>query len=127
MSIPNSVDSTPFAPFPPLEELARQLACGATSSRALTEAALERIAEPSGQGAVVFVKVDAAAARRTADACDALRAAGTVLSPLMGIPVSIKDLFDVAGQVTRAGSKVLDGAAPAAADAPVVARLRHAG
>ncbi|WP_445223087.1 amidase family protein, partial [Burkholderia cenocepacia] len=40
---------------------------------------------------------------------DRLRTAGTVLSPLAGIPVSVKDLFDVAGQVTRAGSRVLDG------------------
>jgi aspartyl-tRNA(Asn)/glutamyl-tRNA(Gln) amidotransferase subunit A len=47
--------------------------------------------------------------------------------PLAGIPVSVKDLFDVAGQVTAAGSKVLAQAAPAEADCPAVARLRAAG
>ena len=44
-----------------------------------------------------------------------------------GIPVSIKDLFDIKGQVTRAGSRALDDSPPAEADAPVVARLRRAG
>jgi aspartyl-tRNA(Asn)/glutamyl-tRNA(Gln) amidotransferase subunit A len=57
---------------------------------------------------------------------DALRAAGSEPSPLAGIPVSVKDLFDVRGQVTRAGSRVLGGP-PAAADAPAVARWRRAG
>lgn len=47
--------------------------------------------------------------------------------PLGGIPLSIKDLFDVKGEQTRAGSKVLNNAAPAAEDAPAVARLRAAG
>ncbi len=47
--------------------------------------------------------------------------------PLAGIPVSVKDLFDVQGQVTSAGSKVLKNAPPAAADCPAVARLRAAG
>ncbi len=47
--------------------------------------------------------------------------------PLGGIAVSIKDLFDVAGQATLAGSTVLAGAKPAAADCPAVARLRAAG
>jgi aspartyl-tRNA(Asn)/glutamyl-tRNA(Gln) amidotransferase subunit A len=47
--------------------------------------------------------------------------------PLAGIPISIKDLFDVAGEVTTAGSTVLAGAAAAAADCPAVARLRSAG
>ncbi len=118
---------TTFAPFPPLARLAADLAAGATTSRALVDAALERIADPAGQGAIAFTEVDAAGARAAADAHDRLRAAGTVLSPLAGIPVSIKDLFDVAGQVTRAGSRALAGAPPAAADAPVVGRLRRAG
>jgi aspartyl-tRNA(Asn)/glutamyl-tRNA(Gln) amidotransferase subunit A len=50
-----------------------------------------------------------------------------VLSPLAGIPVSIKDLFDIEGEVTRAGSRVLADALPATADATAVARLRRAG
>jgi aspartyl-tRNA(Asn)/glutamyl-tRNA(Gln) amidotransferase subunit A len=116
-----------FAPFPPLARLAADLAAGATTSRALVETALARIADPDGQGSTAFLEVDAAAARGAADAHDRLRAAGTVLSPLAGIPVSVKDLFDVTGQVTRAGSRVLADASPASADAPVVARLRRAG
>ncbi len=47
--------------------------------------------------------------------------------PLAGLPISVKDLFDVAGQVTRAGSVVLDGNPPAASDAPAVRRIRAAG
>ncbi len=118
---------TTFAPFPPLARLAADLAAGTTTSRALVEAALERIADPAGQGALAFTEVDAQGARAAADAHDRLRAAGTVLSPLAGIPVSVKDLFDVAGQVTRAGSRVLADAPPAAADAVTVARLKRAG
>ncbi|WP_246797046.1 amidase [Burkholderia perseverans] len=118
---------TTFAPFPPLATLAADLAAGRTTSRALVDAALDRIAAPDGQGAIAFTGVDADTARAAADAHDRLRAAGTVLSPLAGIPVSVKDLFDVAGQVTRAGSRALDDAPPAAADAPAVARLRRAG
>ncbi|KVE25244.1 amidase [Burkholderia singularis] len=118
---------TTFAPFAPLARLGADLACGATTSRALVETALERIADPAGQGAIAFVEVDAQRARAAADAHDRLRAAGVELSPLAGIPVSVKDLFDVAGQVTRAGSRVLDGAPPAAADAIAVARLKQAG
>jgi Asp-tRNA(Asn)/Glu-tRNA(Gln) amidotransferase A subunit family amidase len=58
-------------------------------------------------------------------AAEARQAAPT--TPLAGLAVSVKDLFDVAGEVTRAGSVVLDDAAPARADAPAVARLRSAG
>ena len=58
---------------------------------------------------------------------DALRKANAAPSPFAGIPVSVKDLFDIRGQVTRAGSRALEDSAPAEADAPVVARLRRAG
>lgn len=119
--------ATDFTPFAPLARLAADLARGKTTSRALVETALERIADPGGQGSTVFLEINAASARATADAHDRLRAAGTVLSPLAGIPISVKDLFDIAGQVTRAGSRVLADAPPAQADAPVVQRLRQAG
>jgi aspartyl-tRNA(Asn)/glutamyl-tRNA(Gln) amidotransferase subunit A len=119
--------SSAFTPFPPLAQLAADLATGRTTSRALAEAALERIADPAGQGATVFMHVEPERVRAAADAHDRLRAAGTVLSPLAGVPVSVKDLFDVQGEVTRAGSTVLANAAPASADAPAVARLRAAG
>jgi aspartyl-tRNA(Asn)/glutamyl-tRNA(Gln) amidotransferase subunit A len=116
-----------FTPFPPLAQLATDLATGKTTSRALVDVALERIANPAGQGSTVFIEIDANNARAAADAHDRLRATGTVLSPLAGIPVSVKDLFDIEGQLTRAGSRALAGNAPASADATVVARLKRAG
>src|SRR6202011_4023382 len=112
---------------PTLQTLAADLNAGRTTSRELVEAALARIADPAGEGKRAFVKVYDAAARAAADAQDRLRKAGYVASPLAGIPVSIKDLFDVAGEVTLAGSKALDDASPAPADAPIVARLKAAG
>jgi len=112
---------------PTVAGLAADLATGRTSSRALVEAALARIADPGGEGKRVFLRVYADQARAAADALDRLRQAGYVASPLAGLPVSIKDLFDVAGEQTLAGSKALDDAPPAERDAPIVARLRAAG
>ena len=98
------------------------------SSRDRLELALSRIADPKGEGARACLTVYADAARAAADAADARAALGISLGPLDGTIVSIKDLFDVAGEPTRAGSKILaEEAKPAAADAPVVRRLRAAG
>jgi aspartyl-tRNA(Asn)/glutamyl-tRNA(Gln) amidotransferase subunit A len=98
------------------------------SARDRLEAALERIADPAGEGARACLAVYPDAARSAADAADARTRAGITLGPLDGAIVSIKDLFDVAGEVTRAGSRVLaEEGKPAAADAPVVRRLRAAG
>lgn len=113
--------------FPTLGELAGALAEGRTSSRELTEACLARIADPAGQGGAAFVAVDRDKALAVADAQDRLRKAGAAPSRYAGIPISVKDLFDVAGEVTSAGSKILRDGAPAAADAPSMARLRQAG
>lgn len=113
--------------FPTLNTLARELAAGKTTSTALVTQALERIGDPAGEGARTFTRVDRDAALAAAAASDALRAHGVVPSPLAGIPVSVKDLFDIAGQPTAAGSVLLRDAPPAAADAAVVARLRAAG
>jgi aspartyl-tRNA(Asn)/glutamyl-tRNA(Gln) amidotransferase subunit A len=113
--------------LPTIASLAADLAAGRTTSRALAEQALARIADPGGEGSRTFIKVYRQQALAAADASDALRKAGIVPSPLAGIPVSIKNLCDVAGETTLAGSKALDDAPPAAADAPVVARLRAAG
>ncbi len=97
---------------PTVLSLAADLAAGRTSSRALVEAALARIADPEGEGARTFIKVYADSAREAADAQDRLRRAGYVASPLAGLPVSIKDLFDVAGEISLAASKALDDAPP---------------
>ena len=69
---------------PTVLALAEDLAAGRTSSRALIEAALGRIADPAGEGARSFVKIYAESARAAADAQDGLRKAGYVASPLAG-------------------------------------------
>ncbi len=107
--------------------LSRELAEGRTTSRALLEEALARIADPAGEGARTFLKVYADQARADADHADRLRRAGIVRSAVDGLPVSVKDLYDVGGDVTRAGSKVRRDAPPAPVDAVAVARLRAAG
>jgi aspartyl-tRNA(Asn)/glutamyl-tRNA(Gln) amidotransferase subunit A len=112
---------------PTLATLADDLECGRTSARKLVDECLARIADTSGEGARAFIHVDAEAAIEGAEAMDRLREVKAAPSPFAGIPVSIKDLFDINGQVTRAGSRALDDSAPAEADAPVVARLRRAG
>jgi aspartyl-tRNA(Asn)/glutamyl-tRNA(Gln) amidotransferase subunit A len=112
---------------PTLATLADDLACGRTSARKLVDECLARIADTSGEGMRAFIRVDAEAAIEAAEAMDRLREVKAAPSPFAGIPVSIKDLFDIKGQVTRAGSRALDDSAPAEADAPVVARLRRAG
>jgi len=113
-----------------IAKTARALAAGAkngTTSRALIEESLARIEDPAGEGKRAFIKVHADAARAAADFYDHLRGRGAAPSPFAGIPVSIKDLFDIAGDVTTAGSAALRDAAPAQEDAPSVARLRAAG
>jgi aspartyl-tRNA(Asn)/glutamyl-tRNA(Gln) amidotransferase subunit A len=89
----------------------------------LVEASLEAIAaDPRA-----FTAVDAAGARAAARLSDRARAEGSAPSNYAGIPISVKDLFDIAGQVTAAGSAILANACPASQDAEVVKRLRAAG
>src|SRR6185437_13027570 len=98
------------------------------SSRERLDQALEKIADPKGEGARACLTVYRDAAKAAADAADARARGNVTLGPLDGAIVSIKDLFDVAGEVTRAGSKVLaEEGKPAVADAPIVRRLRAAG
>ena len=111
----------------PLVELERDLVEERTTSVELTEAALARINDPNGEGSRAFLRVFHEAALAEAGASDRLRAAGIVRSPIDGIPVSVKDLCDVAGHTTRAGSIALNDAPPATRDATVLARLRAAG
>src|SRR3982074_265179 len=118
MSMPNT---------PTLATLADDLDNGRTSARKLVDECLAKIADASGEGARAFLHVDAEAAIEAAEAMDRLREVRAAPSPFAGIPISIKDLFDIKGQVTRAGSRALEDSPPAVADAPVVARLRRAG
>ena len=113
--------------LPTIASLSDDLEAGRTSARKLVEECLARIADPNGEGQRTFIHVDKDAALAAADAMDGLRRAKAAPSRFAGIPVSIKDLFDIRGQVTRAGSRALEDSAPAEADAPVVARLRQAG
>ncbi|HLZ67994.1 MAG TPA: amidase [Aliidongia sp.] len=113
--------------LPTLAGLASDLAAGRTTSARLVDDALTRIADPAGEGARTYTRVYGDAARAAAAAADSLRAAGQAQGPLAGLPISIKDLFDVAGEVTLAASTALADRPPAAADAPIVRRLRAAG
>src|SRR3954465_2024500 len=112
---------------PTLAALADDLKNGRTTARKLVDDCLANIAEKSGEGPRAFIHVDSEAAIEAAEAMDRLRQANAPPSPFAGIPVSIKDLFDIKGQVTRAGSRALEDSPPAEADAPAVARLRRAG
>jgi aspartyl-tRNA(Asn)/glutamyl-tRNA(Gln) amidotransferase subunit A len=98
------------------------------SARERLEAAFARIDDPQGEGARACLTVYRERAKAAADAADARAKAGISLGPLDGTIMTIKDLFDVAGEVTRAGSRILaEEAKPASADAPVVRRLRAGG
>lgn len=110
-----------------LTSVAARVQRGDLTSVAVVEQALQRIDAPDGEGASTFTRTFAASARAAAAAADLMRNAGVKLSPLAGMPISVKDLFDVAGATTTAGSVVLAGAPAATADAAIVSRLRAAG
>ncbi len=107
-----------------IAEARRRIAAGA-SHRQLIEEVLERAS--SDDAAHVFLAIDADGARAAANAADEAEGATAAPGAFAGLPVTVKDLFDIAGEVTRAGSRVLDDAPPATDDAAVVSRLRHAG
>ena len=112
--------------MPTLNQIATRLETG-EASRALVDQCLERIKDAAGEGPRTFLKVYGEDARMAADAYDALRRHGAAPSLFAGIPISVKDLFDVAGDVTTAGSIALRHAPPATRDATAIARLRAAG
>lgn len=121
------LSATRLPAAPTLAQLADALEQGHTTSRSLVEECLANIARPDGEGSRTFVHIDAAAVCTAADAADDARRAGRLPSRFAGIPVSVKDAFDVEGQVTTAGSRVLRDHAPATQDAPAVAKLKQAG
>jgi 1-carboxybiuret hydrolase len=105
---------------------ARAVANGEVTAVAVIEAALARIARlnPSLNA---FTAVTAERARAQAAAVDAMRVAGRPLGPLAGVPFAVKNLFDVAGLATLAGSRINRDHPPATADATLIARLEAAG
>jgi aspartyl-tRNA(Asn)/glutamyl-tRNA(Gln) amidotransferase subunit A len=117
----------PPAMTEPLSALSADLAAGRTRAEALAEAAVAHARDPDGEGARVFTAHAGDKVIAAARASDALRAAGAARGPLEGLPISVKDLFDIAGETTRAGSVVLSDAAPAERHATIVARLLAAG
>jgi aspartyl-tRNA(Asn)/glutamyl-tRNA(Gln) amidotransferase subunit A len=108
-----------------IAEAADALARGSLTARDLLEQTLAAV-ERHGARTNAFVQVDPEGARAAADASDRRRARGEARGPLDGMPISLKDIIDVAGLVTSAGSRVLSDRV-AEADAPVVTRLRDAG
>ncbi|RFU49190.1 amidase [Paraburkholderia sp. DHOC27] len=110
-----------------IHELGHALAARTMSTVELLDDRLAAIDDHLDHGGATYTHIDRAATREAAAASDALRARGYVPSALAGVPVSIKDLFDVKGQVTTAGSNVLRDVPPAVRDAVAVARLRDAG
>jgi AtzE family amidohydrolase len=103
-------------------EIAAAVAAGETSASAVVDAALARIAKYNPR-LNAFTAVVAERARERAAAIDAARKEGRALGALAGVPFAVKNLFDIAGLPTLAGSKINRGRAPAAHDATLIARL----
>jgi len=110
----------------PAADIARAVAARKLTALAVTEAALARIARHDG-ALNAFTDVVAERARSTARAVDAAIAAGKTVGPLAGVPFAVKNLFDVKGLPTRAGSKINRDLAPSSRDATLVERLEAAG
>ena len=106
--------------------IAAAVAAGRATATAVTEAALARIAAENPT-VNAYTEVTAARARAEAAAVDAALAAGRPVGPLAGVPYAVKNLFDVAGLPTRAGSRINRERAPAEADAALVQRMTAAG
>ena len=107
-------------------EIAAAVREGRTSATSAIEAALARITADSAKFNA-FTDVVAERARKTAGAIDAALARGVAVGPLAGVPFAVKNLFDVAGLPTRAGSRINRSRPPAAADAVLIRRLEAAG
>ncbi|MBC7803632.1 MAG: AtzE family amidohydrolase [Candidatus Parcubacteria bacterium] len=107
-------------------EIAARIRAGEVSAVQVVDAALAAI-ERRNPAINCFIEVTAGRAREEARAVDALRSKGRTLPPLAGVPYAVKDLFDVKGLSTIAGSALHRNSPPATADAALVARMRDAG
>jgi len=126
MTPPASPAASPAAQLPATPRLASAIAAGDISAREALDACLQRIAA-SDLRVNAFTGHTFERARREADAVDAMRSAGAVLPPLAGVPYAVKNLFDVQGEVTLAGSKVNQKNAAASHDAFLVTQMQRAG
>ncbi len=114
-------------PMPPnLSQTAQAVASGQQSAADALEACIARI-EATDARVNAFTGTRFEAARAQAARVDAQRARGEPLGPLAGVPFAVKNLFDIEGEVTLAGSKVNRTNPPASADAVLVQRLQAAG
>ena len=113
--------------LPTIDEINAEFELGSLSSIELVHSCLDRILDPAGEGSRVFTKINSARSRKLATISYQQRTAGVQNSPLMGLPVSVKDLFDVEGEKTLAGSTLLSDVPSASKNALVVHRLLQAG
>ena len=113
-------------PHQSASDIATAIANGQTTAAAQVEATLQTIGKCNFElGA--FTDIVAARARTRALAIDTARSQGRRLSPLAGVPFAVKNLFDIAGLTTRAGSKINRANAPASRDATAIERLETSG
>lgn len=110
-----------------LWQASQQLQAGASAPETFTESALQAAGDPGGEGSRVFIRRYEERAKNEARQAGLRWQHQAALSPIDGLPVSIKDLFDVKGEATTAGSRLLVNAPAATADASVVTRLTQAG
>lgn len=110
-----------------IAQLSEQLHNRTTSAQAILDECLTQIDDPNGEGERVILSLNREAARTTAQTVDSRLEAGLPCGPLAGIPISVKDLCNVAGEVTTSASAALQDTPPAQEDAPIIARLRAAG
>lgn len=110
-----------------LQQAIEQLALGTVTAEQLTEQALAAVNAEGGEGQLAFTQVYFTHAREQAAASVQRRASGNALSPIDGVPISIKDLFDVQGEATTGGSRVLSDAPVAESHAAIVSLLVNAG
>jgi aspartyl-tRNA(Asn)/glutamyl-tRNA(Gln) amidotransferase subunit A len=117
---------SPNAPLGTAAEIASAVSSGRASAQAVVEAALARIRE---RDPVLnsFTAVTEQRARLRAQAIDDTRARGEPLGPLAGVPFAVKNLFDIAGLPTLAGSKINRDDPPAKRDATLIERLEDSG
>ena len=113
--------------LPTLKYIQEALYRGILTSTELIKGSVLRIEDPNGEGSKAFIKVNTAHALEQASAADTLFRSGLNPLPLQGIPISVKDLFDVKGEQTKAGSVVLDESEPASSNATIIQRLVQAG
>lgn len=110
-----------------IDKMINALQSGAVTSRQLTEQCLACVEQDSDQAQKVYLQLFADHALAQSDVIDQLRNQGILLSPLMGLPISVKDLIDIKGWPTSAGSTFLENVRLVTKSAPIVERLQAAG